>query len=68
MFTSYLVHVLLIFCSFERAVGAFASGKVTVGKVAVGKVTVGKVTVGKVTVGKSQLESHRPPGFTVIAT
>ena len=63
MFTSYLVHVLLIFCSFERAVEAFASGKVAVGKVAVGKVTVGKVTVGK-----SQLESHRPPGFTVIAT
>ena len=53
MFTSYLVHVLLIFCSFERAVEAFASGKVA----------VGKVTVGKVTVGKSQLEKSQTPRF-----
>ena len=52
MFWSCFAHLLLIFCSFERAVEAFASGKVAVGKVAVGKVTVGKVAVGKVTVGK----------------
>ena len=77
MFTSYLVHVLLIFCSFERAVEAFASGKVAVGKVTVGKVTVGKVTVGKVTVGKSQTPrffrncnvkiGRRPPASKIAA-